>query len=346
VSVPVFLDAVTHYHPSGVIDNRFFERYLDTSDAWIQSKVGIRERRWMDDYDGNMPVFEIGRRAVQRLVDTKGYDLSRVDLVLSCSSFDDLQYPGPANLISEAFGLHVPAFHVKNGCSTGLFALEVARGLLQLGAYRNILLVNGEPFTRQVDYEDRKACILFGDAASAMIVSSEGGSMELVQLGLGGHGSRMIDSTGGHARPGVSVFQAAERKSAAVAPSGRFQQEGREVLAFVAKAMPGEVRRFLAGVGRSMRDVDFFIGHQANATMLSAMCASLEIPDCKHLRNIHDFGNVSSAGWVTVLSQALEGQRFVSGTEVLVSVFGAGMAWGTALLRGTERLGARAEDAA
>ena len=341
----VFLNHVSHYVPETVLDNRFFEGILDTTDAWIRGRVGIAERRTMSDYRGSFPVFEIARRAVDRLVETTGFDLGCVDLILSASCTDDLQYPGPGNMISQHYGLRVPAFQLKNACSSVVYALEVARGLLQLGSHRRILIVNGEPFTIQTDYADRTSAILFGDAASAIVVSNEPGALELVDIAIGGRGARVINATAPGASPERSLRDVCpapagaredEGHSSGSAPRfGRFQQSGREVFDFVVNEMPGEIGAFLARQQLSIDDVDWFIGHQANLSMLDALCKSLGVDSSKHLFNIDRFGNTSSAGWVTVLSEALADGRFESGDQLLISAFGGGLAWGTLLARAT-----------
>jgi 3-oxoacyl-[acyl-carrier-protein] synthase-3 len=338
----VYLHHVTHYLPETVLDNAFLEGILDTTDAWIRGRVGIAERRVMNDYRGSFPVFEIARRAVDRLVATTGFDLRTVDLILSASCTDDLQYPGPGNMISQHYGLSVPAFQLKNACSSVVYALEVARGLLQLGTYRRILIVNGEPFTMQTDYADRTSAILFGDGASAMVVSSEPGALELVDVAIGGRGACVINGTAPGARPERSirdVFPAAagtqdDEPFSGVAPRfGRFQQIGREVFDFVVNDMPREIAGFLASRQLSIDDVDWFIGHQANLSMLDGLCKNLGVPASKHLFNIDRYGNTGSAGWVTVLSESLAEQRFAPGDQLLVSVYGGGLAWGSLLAR-------------
>ena len=338
----VYLHHVTHYVPETVLDNRFLEGILDTTDAWIRGRVGIAERRVMSDYRGSFPVFEIARRAVDRLVETTGFDLGTVDLILSASCTDDLQYPGPGNMLSQHYGLHVPAFQIKNACSSVVYALEVARGLLQLGTYRRILIVNGEPFTMQTDYTDRTSAILFGDAASALVVSNEPGALELVDVAIGGRGACVINGTAPGAAPARSIRELFPAPAGApgddhfsgVAPRfGRFQQVGREVFDFVVNDMPREIGAFLAARQLSIDDIDWFIGHQANLSMLDALCKNLGVPASKHLYNIDRFGNTSSAGWVTVLSEALAEKRLASGDQLLVSVFGGGLAWGSLLAR-------------
>jgi 3-oxoacyl-[acyl-carrier-protein] synthase-3 len=331
---PIHLKHVAHYHPDHVLDNAFFESLVDTTDAWIREKIGIRERRHMRDYRGDRPVFELARRAVDRLLATTSFTLDQADLIVGASCTDDLQYPGPANLISEHYGLRVPAFQLKNACSTLVYALEVCRGLLQLGTYRNILVVTGEPFTVQADYADRRNAVLFGDAGAAFVVSSEPGPFAIEHVGVGGRGSSVIHSTAPGAKPSRTIDEvlpsAAGSREAAW---GRFDQSGREVYDFVVNVMPAEIEAFLAAAGCQVADVDWFIGHQANLVMLEALCAKLGVPADKHLYNVDRFGNTSSVGWLTVLSEELAADRFAPGDRILASAFGGGLGWGSALLR-------------
>ena len=331
---PIFLKHLAHYHPDHVLDNAFFESLFDTTDAWIREKIGIRERRHMADYRGATPVFELGRRAVDRLLATTSFTLDQADLVLFAACTDDLQYPGPANLITEHYGLTVPAFQMKNACSTLLYALEVCRGLLQLRSYRNILVVCGEPFTVQADYDDRRSAVLFGDAGAAFVVSAEPGPFAVEQIAVGGSGSQVIHSTAPGARPARSIDEVVPNAAGVRdARWGRFDQAGREVYDFVTNVMPAEIEAFLAESRCSIADVDWFIGHQANLVMLEALCQKLGVPADKHLFNVDRYGNVSSVGWLTVLSEELAADRFAPGDRILASAFGGGLAWGSALLR-------------
>lgn len=330
---PIFLKHVAHHHPDHVLDNRFFESICDTSDAWIREKIGIRERRHMADYRGEHPVFELGRRAVDQLLATSSFTLDQVDLVLFASCTDDLHYPGPANLISEHYGLRVPAFQMKNACSSLMYALEVSRGLLQLPQYRNVLVVCGEPFTVQADYDDRRSAVLFGDAGVAFVVSSEPGIFAIEHVGVSGMGSKVIHSTAPGARPSRRIDDLVPSAAGARdAAWGRFDQSGREVFDFVTNTIPSEIEGFLADSRFDIGDMDWFIGHQANLVMLEALCQKLGVPPHKHLYNVDRYGNTSSAGWMTVLSEELANDRFCRGERILASAFGGGLAWGSAIL--------------
>jgi 3-oxoacyl-[acyl-carrier-protein] synthase-3 len=338
---PTHLSRLAHYLPDEVIDNEFFESILDTSDAWIRERVGIAERRFMGDYRGSFPVFEIGRRAVTHLMDQGGLDLGEIDLIISCSSTDDLAYPGPANMLSEYFGLKVPAFHMKNGCSSLLYGIQAARGMLQLGSYRNVLLVCGEPFTVQADYAERSSSILFGDASAAAVLSTDGGGLLIEDVALGGQGcTSAINATGAGAVPARSVHDAhgvSGRENAFFNDreprSGCFSQRGREVVRFVVDIMPDEILSFVHRAGMTVDEIDYFIGHQSNLRMLESLCEKLGFTPEKHLTNIERCGNTASAGWATVLSEALDAGKIAAGQRVLVSAYGAGLAWGHLLAR-------------
>lgn len=343
--VATYLSELAHYFPDEVIDNEFFESIMETSDEWIRERVGIGERRFMGDYRGSFPVFEIGRRAVSQLIDQGGLDLDGIDLIISCSSTDDLAYPGPANMLSEYFGLRVPAFHMKNGCSSLLYGIQAARGMLQLGNYQNILLVCGEPFTVQADYTERSSSILFGDAAAAAVLTTnaDAGGLFIEDVALGGQGcTSAINATGAGASPERSVHDVhgSSGRSAAFfndcePRAGRFSQQGRDVVRFVVDVMPEEILSFVHTAGISVDEIDYFIGHQSNLRMLESLCEKLGFSPEKHLSNIERCGNTASAGWATVLSEALGADQIGAGERVLVSAYGAGLAWGHLLARRT-----------
>ncbi len=330
-----FIRHIAHYHPEYILDNHKLSAMLDTSDEWIKEKIGVEQRRCLTDYQGNFPVFEMCRRAVDRLIDNSCVDLKTIDLIISCSSTEDQQYPGPANMIDDYYSMGKPAFHLKNGCPTLVFAIETARGFLQLGHYKNILLVCGEPFTTQVDYSDRRAAVLFGDASVAMVISSEHGLIEVEDCELGGKGSMLIHSTSASARPYLMLNEALENSHQPASPRGVFCQDGKEVFRFATEVMPEKIKSFVNKNKLNFPEINYFIGHQANLVMLKNICKSLSIQSNQHLYNVDLFGNTSSAGWGATLSQTLQDQKLRLHDRVLVSVFGAGLAWGHLLLRRT-----------
>lgn len=338
----VYINRVVHYHPDGVLENSHFESKLDTTSEWIRSRVGIETRRYLNDYRGEFPVFEMARRAVERLGERSSWNSESIDAIISCSTFDDISYPNPANMISEWLSLRVPSFQLKSACTSVVYGLQVARSLLMSNTYKRILIVNGEPFTLQADYGDRASCILFGDASSAMILSTEPGGYELKNVELGGVG---LDIVGAHRKSptsGVSIREFVtgkkERRAgvqstiARIAATGKFDQYGKEVTNFVLSKIPSAVDRFLKVMSISPSEIDSAIFHQANLTIMNDLCISIGIPLELHRYNINRYGNTSSAGWVTAFSEENQKGTFSAGHKILVSTFGAGMTWGTALL--------------
>ena len=329
-----YINRVAHYHPDGVIDNSLFENHLDTTSEWIESRVGIRTRRFLDDYTGDFPVFELCKRVVLKLQEDGNWNADNVDLIISCSSLDDLSYPGPANMISEFLGRDVPAFHLKNACSSVVYAIEVARSMLQSGRYREILIVNGEPFTRHADYGDRNSCILFGDGASALVLSANPSGFEILDCEIGGKGLMLVSSTRTSETSHISVTDFVSGEVNGPQNSyKKFEQDGRQVFKFVLKNLPGPILAFMERNGESNQSINYAIFHQANLLMMNSLCERVGISSEKHLYNIDQFGNTSSAGWVTVLSEAEKLSKFKQEENVLVSVMGGGMTWGNLLLR-------------
>lgn len=328
-----YIKDICHYHPDFKITNELISSFVDTSNEWIVSKVGIKERRYLQDYQGEFPVFEMCKRVVDKLVKSRNFDLGSVDMLISCSSTEDLQYPSPANMLDAHYKIGCPAFHLKNGCPTVVFAIQVARGFIQSGLYKNILLVCGEPFTTQVDYSDRRAAALFGDASVALVISSEPGLFEIEDCELGGKGSMIIHSTSPNAKPNKFISSLMNNTEQKFEARGVFFQEGKEVYKFVSENMPPIVNNFLKRNEMDMESINYFVGHQANLILLNDICKQMKLEAKRHLYNVDRFGNTSSAGWVSVLSESIEAKTFLKSEKILISVFGAGLSWGNLLIK-------------
>lgn len=335
----VYISALSSYHPDGLILNKDFEKSLSTTDEWIRSRTGIVSRFTMKDYVGELPVVEIARRAVQRLEKSSLFDPKKIDLVISASTYDDLHYPSAGNLIAEEYGIIAPVFQLKSACTSVAYAIHVAKGMIGAGQCSSVLVVNGEPFTRFVDYGDRSSCILFGDAATAMLVTDAAGGFEVVDSSIGGVGLKLVqanavsetshltaeDILAGELTPGKPPLN--RRRSS----DKKFQQDGKKVTEFVLKTVPVSVKKFLTKNKISTAEVDKVIFHQSNLVMMRQLLQALEIAESKHLFNVDTCGNTSSAGWVSVLSQ--KSDEIDPGDLILTSVFGAGMTWANLLLR-------------
>ena len=333
-----FIKRLVHYHPTGIILNTKFEETLDTTADWILKKTGISERKYMDDYEGTFPVYEIAKRAFLKLHANGDLNLKEIDLLMSCSTHDDLHYPNPANLLSEEFSINCAALQLKTACTSVAYGLAIAKAFLETNAHKNILMINGEPFTRFVDFGDRSSSVLFGDASTALQIGTDHGVFRIIDVETGGIGIKLVEASG---TSDTSHFTPREFVSGVVDvgkpianrrrnSDKKFQQDGKLVVDFVKRNIPGHVDKFLNRNNQLKSKINYFIAHQSNLNMMNELFSELNLTSAVHLHNIENFGNTSSAGWISVLSQ--NQNEMSKGEIVLVTSFGAGMTWANILL--------------
>ena len=328
-----FIKLISHYHPSGVIDNKRFEESLDTTSEWILERTGIEERRFLNDYEGSFPGHELAKRALDKIIQHPKFDKEKIGMIISASTHDDIHYPNAGNMVSEELGIEVPVFQIKVACTSVAYAIYLARAILQTSELKEILILNGEAFTKYVDYGDRSSCILFGDGASALVISKEEGIFEVLDVEIGGKGLQIVQASRVSPTSHISANDMVTGELSYGKPQynrrkdsdKKFQQDGKKVVEFVLEQMPGKIKAILAKLNITVPELDFVICHQSNLVMMKKLWEALEVPESKQYLNIQKFGNTGSAGWVTVLSS--EQEHIPSGQKGLVSIFGAGMTW-------------------
>ncbi|MDP1824813.1 MAG: ketoacyl-ACP synthase III [Archangium sp.] len=325
------LHALGHFHPGNVIDNHFLESLgIDTNDAWIMERVGIRSRHTVLPLDyirttrnrdpraaieaATMSNAQTGAQAGRMALERAGLKASDIGMVLAGSCSPDECIPAEANRVAAELGIDAPSLDISSACSsfaTQLYFLEAMRPE-KLPDY--IMLVNPENSTRVVDYSDRSACVLWGDCSSAAIVSPRiPGPWKITQTYLKGDPS-------GADKVKVPRF-------------GHFTQQGAEVQKFGVKrgCEVFEVLRdawLAGGEGRSAEQLKF-IGHQANLRMLEAVARRCEIGPERHLYNVDQRGNVGASGAPSVLSENWGSDRL--GNAIAMCVVGSGLTWAGAL---------------
>ena len=310
VKPSMYVSGLSAWRPDEVLTNADLAKLVDTSDEWIVEHVGIRERR---KSPADLPVHQMGAAAARLAL--AGEDLSSIDLVICGLSVADYEIPATANLVASEAGLiQAACLDVRAACSSFVFGLHVLRGLLATGQHKKALLVIPEAYTHVTDYRDRNSCVLWGDAAVACLVSADppvrgGFAVEDTRVG-----SR---STGWEA---ITVKK-----------GGHFVQKGPVVQAFAIRKMATIVGDQLKASGLEVKDVDWFVGHQANGGILRTVCALAGFRPEQSLTNIERFGNTGAAGAPSVLA---DHQGHLKDRErVVVATVGAGLSWGTALLR-------------
>ena len=297
--------------PDIVVTNADYEARLDTTDAWITERTGIRERRHGGSTAGL--AVEAGRRAL----DMAGLTGSDIDFVLLATTTPDYQIPSTASQVQEELGIDGGACDLNAACSGFVYGLAQAHGLIAMGLDR-ILLVGAETLARVTDQEDRNTAILFGNGAGAVVIEAVEGPGQLLSFDLGSDGTarELLD-----------------------APIGGFiNMVGKEVFRKAVTVMVDSARASLEAAGLTAEDIALVVPHQANIRIIDAACSRLGIPMDRVAVVLERTGNTSSASIPLALVDAIEHGRVQRDDHILLVGFGAGMSWASAVLRWTGHL--------
>ena len=316
--------------PDRVISNADLERMVETNDEWIVTRTGIRERRMMAPEEATS---DIVTRAAQRALEQAELGPEDIDLLIVATCTPDTLTPATANHVHRNLfkGLSIPSFDVNAACSGFVYGLEVAMAMLGSAGYKRVLLAGGEGLTRFMDYEERTVCILFGDAAGAVVLekSDAPGGVLATTLHSDGQYSDLIQIPGGGARRPASPYTLAQREMFV-------RMEGQRVFKVAVQSMEQVAKDTLAKVGWKIGDVDWVIAHQANSRILRAVADRLEVPAEKMPTNLEVRGNTSAASIPVLLDECNRADRFKTGDKLLIVGFGGGLTWGAAAMEWTQ----------
>jgi 3-oxoacyl-[acyl-carrier-protein] synthase III len=312
--------------PERALTNADLERLVETSDEWIVTRTGIRERRMLAEGEATS---DLVTRAAERALEMAALGPEDLDLIIVATCTPDTLTPATANWVHKSLcrGLSIPSFDISAACSGFVYGLAVADAMLRTGEYRRILLAGGEGLTRFMDYQERTVCILFGDGAGAAVVErSEGpGGVRATSLGSDGQFHDAIIIPAGGSRMPLSPYVLTQREAFV-------HMKGAQVFKVAVQSMEQVARETLDKVGWKISDVDHVIAHQANQRILSAVADRLEIPTEKMPTNLAVLGNTSAASVPILLDECNRAQRFRPGDKLLLLAFGAGLTWGAAAL--------------
>lgn len=318
--------STARYLPERVLTNADLETMVDTNDAWIRERTGIRERRIAPD---DMTAADMGARAAMCALQKAGMQPADVDLLIVTTATPDRWLPSTACDVQARIGAsNCLAFDLQAACTGFLYALTVAEGFIAAGRGENILVVSTEKMSSIVDWKDRSTCILFGDGAGAAVVgpSSNGrGIISSHHRSDGNLAPLLHRPAGGSALP----------LDAALLDEGEHlvHMEGREVFKSAVRSMSQSGVQALDDAGLSPSDIDIMVPHQANVRIIEATAKYAGIPMEKVFVNLDRYGNISSATIPVALDEALEEGRLGPGSLVLMTAFGAGLTWGAVTLR-------------
>jgi 3-oxoacyl-[acyl-carrier-protein] synthase-3 len=312
--------------PDKVLTNSDLEKFLDTTDEWIVSRTGIRERHIASEGEYTS---DLATRAAERALAMAGVRGEEIDLVVVGTITGDFPWPATACLVQKNLGATgAAAFDVSAACSGFVYALDAAVRRIETGVSKKALVIGAEVLSRAVDWEDRNTCILFGDGAGAVVLEGQEGEHGVLSTHLHADGSywELLYQPGFGSR-----FPASEAGIKERLPFLKMQ--GNEVFKVAVRSLSEVAQEALAANGMTTADIDLFIPHQANRRILEATAKRLGLGDKQVYINVDRFGNTSGASIPLALDEANRAGRVKDGDIVLLDAFGGGFTWASALLR-------------
>jgi 3-oxoacyl-[acyl-carrier-protein] synthase-3 len=318
--------ATGSYAPPRVLTNFDLEKMVDTSDEWIRTRTGIEERRIADP---EVATSDLALRSAQIALGSAGLGAKDIDLVIVATVTPDMFFPCTASILQQALGASgATAFDLLVGCTGFVYGLAVAREMVAAGCYRRALVTGAETLSKITDWQDRSTCVLFGDAAGSVVVGpvAEGHGILTYSLGNDGTNADTLKVPAGGSRLPTSADTVAQRLH-------YLTMVGSEVFKFAVRAMVESSEEAVRRAGISMDDIEVVIPHQANLRIIDAAAKRLNIPFERFVRNVDRYGNTSAASIPLALDEAVRAGRIRSGDHVMLSSFGAGLSWGTMVMR-------------
>ncbi len=318
---------VGSYLPEGRITNADLERMVDTSDEWIVTRTGIRERPIADE---GQATSDLAIRAGQAALAVAGVAPEDVDLLIMATSTPDMVFPSTGCLTQAGLGLSCPAFDVNAACTGFIYALQTATSAIESGRADTVLLIGADTLTRFVDFTDRTTCILFGDGAGAVVLrAAESGGVRGIALGADGkRGSMLYVPAGGSAMP-ASAETVANREH-------YIRMNGNEVFKFAVRVIPETTNAALAQSGVDVGDLAWLIPHQANQRILDTIAERLGVSHERVFSNVANTANTSAASIPLALDDLYTSGRLAAGDLLALVGFGAGLTWGAAVVEWTK----------
>lgn len=315
------------YLPEKIVTNDDMAQIVDTSDEWIQTRTGICERRFAAVGETNS---DMATAAAIEALQAANIDREEIDLVVVATMTPDMPFPSTACLVQHKVGLgKVMAFDVQAACSGFVYGLNIASSMLRSGSYKKALVIGAEKTSPILDFQDRTTCVLFGDGASAAVLGTSPEADVGILGSLGGSdGSNpelLYQPGGGSAIPASAASLDARQHF--------LKMNGKEIFKLAVRVMEQASRQILDQHGFGTKDVNLVIPHQANMRIIESLAKRMEIPMERFHNNLDRFGNTSGASVGIALDEAIRTGRLQSGDLVLLVAFGAGLTWGSSLVK-------------
>lgn len=311
--------------PERILTNADLEKMVETSDEWITTRTGIKERRIAE---GDVAASDLSTEAAIEAINMAGIKPEEIDLIIVCTVTPDMLFPITAAIVQRNIGaVNAAGFDLSAGCTGFIYGVTVASQFIRSGYYKNIVVIGCDLLSRITNYEDRNTCVLFGDGAGAVVVSrtedegimseyikSDGSGMDHLTMPAGGSKLPASDKT---VEEGLHYIH----------------MNGAEVFKFAVKAMPDAVNQVIEKAGLRVQDIDYIVPHQANIRIIESAVKRLQFPMEKVGLSIDRFGNMSSASIPVTLYEEFKSSRIKKNDRVVMVGFGAGLTYGALLVK-------------
>ncbi len=313
------------YLPKKVLTNADLEKMVDTSDEWITTRTGIKERRLAAKTEA---ASDLAIKAARNALEDAKLKPADIDLIIVATITPDMAFPSVACFLQNALGAsNAVCFDISAACSGFVYALTIAQQFIARGTYKNALVIGTEVLSSITDWKDRNTCVLFGDGAGAAVLAEvKSGGILSTYLGSDGSKADLLMVPGGGSRNPASHETLDKRLH-------YIKMQGNELFKFAVVLMTEAAQTALKMANLECKDIDLVIPHQANIRIILAMAKKLGLPEEKIYLNIEKYGNMSSASTVTALCEAVKEGRVKKGDIVLLDAFGAGLVWGACVIK-------------
>jgi 3-oxoacyl-[acyl-carrier-protein] synthase-3 len=318
---PVMIAGTGSYVPEKVVTNADLAKVIDTTDEWITSRTGIKQRHIAADDEFTS---HLATNAARKALEQSGIAAENIQLIIVATISPDTITPATACYVQHNLGANKAiAFDISAACSGFLYALKLAKRMISDGAFENALIIGAEKLSSFVNWEDRNTCVLFGDGAGAAVLrlSKEGeGRILATEMGTDGKHTGILNIPGGGSACPTTPENAAEKLAS-------LNMSGREVFKLAVNAMKKASEAVIERANLTADDIKLVIPHQANLRIIDAIADRLTIPNEKVFVNLHKYGNTSAAAVAIALDEAHREGRFERGDKIILVVFGAGLTW-------------------
>jgi len=313
--------------PERVLTNAELAELVDTTDEWIVTRTGIRERRIAEPDEA---LSDLALPACRRALESAGLEPTDIDLVIVATVTPDMFFPASAAILADQLGMpDAAAYDLSAGCTGFVYAIAQGYGMVAAGLANRALVVGGDLLSRITDWSDRSTCVLFGDGAGAVVIERvpSGGFLGF-ELGAEGAGGVHLSIPGGGSRFPSSAESLAENRHV-------IKMNGREVFKFATRVLVSSAETLLERCGKTIDEVDVYVPHQANVRIIDHAAKKLGVPSEKVVVDVERYGNTSSGSIPLALADGSADGRIRPGALVLMTGMGAGLTWGSALIEWT-----------